>query len=301
MQVHGAELSLSISEKDSRRYASVGGVDICLFSQTDQDMDRVALVMGDIARVMAPDGVTIFRDKSASGMNILEKGMKRSVGGKKFVVKPLDPDSKEINVKFDLEEATELDDLIERLKNFQNDVKGMVKMLTVSRKDALDVSSGHLVKSMWGAHKMQEIMDSIHDQIQKDAKWDKSEFYGNMILRSLDRFLHKMASGPYSVCPEDKKVMNMVLIPNVIQNFEIFRTIVLSALICLSRLVHIDEDFEAQTSYPADWFINGNMLADLKGDYDKMIRYILRLPEIESRVIYPLDFLKLQFLSENIK
>jgi len=133
----------------------------------------------------------------------------------------------------------------------------------------------------------------------EDSDWEKIEFYTNISIKSIDRLIHKLNVSLFDVCDEEKKVVNTVLIPNIIQNFEKIKTITSNVLKMLSNFVYIDEVFKKNTSYPASWFINSDMFEDIKLDYKNLILFVLKIPRFEQEIIYPLDMMRHSFINKN--
>ena len=141
---------------------------------------------------------------------------------------------------------------------------------------------------------MQEMLESIHQEIADNDKWDRIEFFSNIIIKSIDRLIHKLATELSSVCMEEKKVIYNILIPNILDGYEQFKQVVGSALMSLSSLAYIDVIFKKTTSYPATLFMSSSMLGDLNQDYQKLLGLLKDMPRIERQVIYPLDMMRLQ-------
>lgn len=191
--------------------------------------------------------------------------------------------------------------LIPKLKNLNNILHDVNETLRVCREDALSITGGKLISTMWGAKPTQDMILEFNNDILSDKEWDRAEFYINMIMKSVQKLIHKMNSDLLKICDEEKKVVSNVLIPNIIQSFDKIRLITSNAVIILSNLIYIDEVFKKNTTYPAVWFINNNMLGDLKLDYQNLINFILMVPKLEKDIIYPLDMIKHKLINERIK
>jgi hypothetical protein len=117
-------------------------------------------------------------------------------------------------------------------------------------------------------------------------------------MKSIERLIHKLSTDLVKVCSEEQKMICTIIIPNILSNYEQLRAIVSKALLSLTSLIYVDMLFKKMTSYPASWFMNGNMLEDMKQDYQKLLGFMMQVPRIEQSVIYPLDFMKMQYLSQ---
>jgi hypothetical protein len=146
---------------------------------------------------------------------------------------------------------------------------------------------------------MQGILQGLHTDVATNDKWDRVEFFSSIILKSIERLMAKLASDLGKVCAEEKRIVYTILVPNVLDNYEIFKKIAISALLSLSSLIYIDAAFKRVTSYPATWFLSGGMLDDLKQDYQKLLDLMLSMPRLERQVIYPLDVLRMLYFSSN--
>jgi hypothetical protein len=202
-------------------------------------------------------------------------------------------------VKFDLEEVFAPDRFLIKLKEFAQALHDINETLKVCREDVLSLTHGRLINTMWGAKQTQQVIINLRNGVEEDEDWDKLEFYISMILKSIDRLTHKLNMTLFDVCDEEKKVVNTVLIPNVIQSFEKIKSVVSNVLLMLSNFVYIDEVFKKNTSYPSSWFINKDMFEDLKLDYRNLVLFALKIPRFEQEIIYPLDMMRHNFISKN--
>lgn len=191
--------------------------------------------------------------------------------------------------------------LIPKLKTLSNTLHDVNETLKVCREDALSITGGKLISTMWGAKPTQDMIVEFNNDIVGDREWDRVEFYVNIIMKSIQKLIHKMSTDLLKVCDEEKKVVSTVIIPNIIQSFDKIKGIVSNALVMLSNLIYIDEIFKKNTTYPASWFINNNMLEDLNLDYQNLINFILMIPNFEREIIYPLDIIKHKLINESIK
>jgi hypothetical protein len=299
--------TFSVISRGERYYSVFDGCDImsCDFSEdVGSKLSKVAFdFLTEYASLQKIENITAYRSKQSDDFEGFFEQLQGLPGAKKIVIKGMPEAPSEIEKtlqpSFDLEKAIDLSALIPKLSDLANTVTSINNLLGVTRDDALTLSKGKLINTMWGAKAMQHMLNDIHSEICANQEWERIEFYKNMILKTIDRLKLKLSIKFSDVCVEEQKMICTVLIPNLIDNYETLKKAIVKAMMDLSMLIHIDAIFKKTTSYPASWFLSGNMLEDLKCDYQKILRFMIEAPRIEQEVIYPLDFLKLQFLSGN--
>jgi hypothetical protein len=234
----------------------------------------------------------VYLIKRCKIANSVLKGIKKELGSSVKIVEQ----SMEIPHNKELEDPKSFsyEYLMNKLKNFIQAVHDINETLKVCREDLLSLSRGKLIDTMWGAKKTQKIIDNVREKVLKDEEWERVEFYVNILKQSVERFLYKLIH-PSKDKKEDMKVINSVLVPNILENFEKIKGIISNVMIMLSRYTYIDEVFKKNTSYPASWFINGGMFEDLKLDYRNLILFILKIPHYEHEILYPLDMMRHNF------
>ena len=60
----------------------------------------------------------------------------------------------------------------------------------------------------------------------------------------------------------------------------------------MSPIVHIDEVFVKNTSYPAKFFLPGETIEALDDDYKLIVEFLNKVPSIEQEILNPLDLLR---------
>jgi hypothetical protein len=205
---------------------------------------------------------------------------------------------KDVPVRSDISEIIDVEKICKKLRYFVGSLHDVNETLKVCHEDASALTSGKLINSMWGAKPMQKILLSLNNEIVNNCDWERIEFYVNMINKSVEKLLYKMHTDLNSVCLEEQKIVNTVLIPNIIDNYYKVKNIISGAVSLLSKLIYIDELFKKNTTYPASWFINNNMLEDLRLDYINLISFMLKIPIFEKEIIHPLDIIKHNFMKK---
>jgi len=292
--------SFKMITSNSRASLAINGHDILFCGDVKNNMDRIAHLIRDILLHSVPedksDVIKVYTNKDQAMLTPIIDDLKSVNNGVKLL-EPVDEITVEDNLYSDIPKSPSKDSL----KEFSTALCDLQEILRVCREDCLSLTDGHLINTMWGAKPMQQVITNLHNEILKNSAWDKVEFYICMLLKSVESFINKVHMNLSGLDAENKKVINKVLIPNIIQNFDQIKDVVSSTLITLSNIIYIDEVFKRITRYPANWFINGNMLEDLKEDYNKLIMFVLRIPGFESDVIYPLDIMRHSFVNECVR
>ena len=296
-------LSYHLNSVGKSSSISVNGHDIVDCSDVGSDYNKISHLLKDLiikgAGISHPGAIQAYMRKD---IKLSEDFIEALKGDLESTIKIVDQ-SMEIPrgapVKLYLEEAFAPDKFIKKIREFAQNLHDINETLKVCREDILMLSCGRLVDSMWGAKSTQKLLESMKQTVAEDKDWDRAEFYVNMIQKSIDRLTHRLDSTLFDVCDEEKKVVNTVLIPNILQSFEKIKCIISNVLKLLSNFVYIDEIFKKNTSYPANWFINADMFEDIKLDYKNLVLFALKIPRFEQELIYPLDMMRHSFLTKN--
>jgi hypothetical protein len=296
-------LSYHLNSVGKASSISVNGHDIVDCSDVGSDFGKISHLLKDLivkgAGISNPGSIQAYMRKD---VKLSEDFIEALKGDLESTIKIVDQ-SMEIPrgapVKLDLEEAFAPDKFVKKIREFSQNLHDINETLKVCREDILMLSCGRLVDSMWGAKSTQKLLEGMKQTVAEDKDWDRAEFYVNMIQKSIDRLTHRLESTLFDVCDEEKKVVNTVLIPNILQSFEKVKGIISNVLKLLSNFVYIDEIFKKNTSYPANWFINADMFEDIKTDYKNLVLFALKIPRFEQELIYPLDMMRHSFLTKN--
>lgn len=295
--------SYNLNTIDNNLSIAIDGHNIINCGGVDAGYDKVANLLKDFvikgASLSKVESLQAYFDKGSNLSSTFMEGLKKELDSSIKVVNQSMEIPHDTLVKLNLEEAFAPDKFISRIKEFAQSLHDINETLRVCREDISMLSCGRLVNTMWGAKKTQKILEDLKDSVSEDSDWERVEFYINMTLKSIDRLTHKMSSSLFDVCDEEKKVVNTVLIPNICQGFEKVKQVVSRVLRMLSNFVYIDEIFKKNTSYPANWFINADMFEDIKLDYQNLILFALKIPRYEQEILYPLDMMRLNFVTKN--
>ena len=174
-----------------------------------------------------------------------------------------------------------------------------MKILAAAKDGASMLTRGKLVSSMWGAKETQCILDDVREKLVGDNKsWDKIDLYSEMLDKSLARLATKFNTDLIEVCDEEKRFAAEVLIPQILDSYDKLKDLLIKCIVSLAPLVYIDEVFKEKTTYPAKWFLAEDVMGGLRQDYDTLIKFLTEIPNIELRVIDPLDFIRAQFINK---
>lgn len=292
-QIRCGNRSFSVIAGNLTSQITIDGHDII---SNDSGYDKMANLISDMVKKDlsgAKDAtITAYICNEVKEFDSVLKSIKNALDSSVKIV----TQSKEIPdhtpIKLNLEEAFAPEKFLSRIREFAQSLHDINETLRVCREDIISLTHGKLVDTMWGAKPMQQILCGLKNNIEENDDWDNLEFYVNMIMKSIERITHKMGKDLYTVCDEEKKVVNTVLIPNIIQGFEKIKGVISKVLMMLSNLVYIDEMFKKNTTYPASWFINGDIFEDIKLDYNNLVLFALKIPRIEQEIIYPLDMMR---------
>lgn len=148
-----------------------------------------------------------------------------------------------------------------------------------------------VVPSMWGAKDTQKFINEIkYGIVDNQQLWAQMEILYVTLCKSISRLAAKIDEG----IKENSEFIANVIIPDIIKCYEDMKTIIVKAIIILTPLTYIDDIFQKFTTYPANWFFTEEVLDGLQEEYNKLIKFLTNVPVIETKVIYPLDFYKLQ-------
>lgn len=256
-----------------------------------------------------PAQVIVFRkapqsDPEKSYMSKVVPDLKHTIGPKNVCLKRMPVDASEIRESlvpdFKIEKTLNYDCMNHNLKVFGKKTAALCAGLNRVKDDAIMLTRKRLVKSMWGADKVQGILDGIKSDVNTDARFKKLALYNQVMQKALDRLEYKMKTQKFSSDVEEKRMVSEVLIPTVIENYDNLKSVMGAAVGAVTPLVYIDDAFKKHTSYPAKFFLSQELMDALKQDYDGLVRFAVQIPKIEEMVIDPLAFIKLRCLSEMV-
>jgi len=190
---------------------------------------------------------------------------------------------------YSLKDPIEYDSVISKVPSLLNVLRNITQILEISLNDSMVLTKRKLVDSMWGADKTQRVIDSIRKELMKLApESDKLNLYFELIRKSVERLkvFHRRSD------VDSLKVMNNILIPNIICNFDNVKRFSSDLFFAMSPLLHIDELFLKNTSYPSSFFLPIETLEAIEDDYKLIIEFLNKVPNIEQEILNPLDLLR---------
>lgn len=198
---------------------------------------------------------------------------------------------------FNIEDCISYD----RLSNNLNVLKKKVSILMEDFEESLDVAAiftrRKLKKTMWGAEAIQKMLDNLRSQFLCN-KWNKTEENVKLVEKSIERLCVKLRRNLLQECPEEKKMISGILIPDIIRGYDVIKDSIIELVTLLAPLVAIDKTFTEKTSYPAKFFIADEIIDQAQTKFDDLVKFLCGTPLIESKVLDPLDFVRMQMLNE---
>lgn len=235
-------------------------------------------------------GVKFKQNKGAGipeelSQNILEEMEKNNVPFKTKNMRSFEP----ICPVYDLNEPIEYSSVITKIPGLLKTLENITQILEISLNDSMVLTKRKLVDTMWGADKTQKVIDEIRKELLKlIPESDKLNLYYELIRKSAERL--KVF---HSRSDEDSvKVINNILIPDILNNFENVKRFASDLFFVMSPIVHIDEVFVKNTTYPAKFFLPMETIEALEDDYKLIVEFLNRVPNIEQEVLNPLDLLR---------
>lgn len=200
--------------------------------------------------------------------------------------------------KFDILNNLDISDLYEsslfkdRLINFNQLIKDMFNRLTACRNDSLDITGHKFIDTMWGADIMSKFMSDINRSISNDKEWDRIEYYVEGTNKLINCLIYNLEDKNKLFDKNTKSLLADKIIPEIIDNYIKIKCIISRILLSLSKLVYIEDNFRKVTNYPIKWFVNTDILEDLKKDYNNLIGFTVSIPNIEAQIFNTLLTLK---------
>jgi hypothetical protein len=304
--------SFSIAKKSGSIKGFLNGYEVYAISDRDPRLKEAcvvfASVINNVFKNSGEDKIRLYKSEwkcsKGASVNLLEEvvpSLNDCTGKGVVVVKSKPEEERDISIKacpgFSVDNCVSLEDLSKNL----NVLKRKILEYSEDFDKALDVAETFtrrkLKGSMWGAKEMQSILDGLRTEILSKY-WSKAEVGAEVLDKSLVRLMHKLNNGLTKDCDEEKKIAAGILIPNIIKSYEDIKESSVKLSTLLAPLVVIDKTFSSKTSYPAHFFIPAEILEQTKESFDNLISFLCLSPTIESKVLYPLDFVRVQMLNE---
>jgi hypothetical protein len=190
---------------------------------------------------------------------------------------------------YDLNKPIEYAPVISKIPGLLHTLENITQMLEISLSDSMVLTKRKLVDTMWGADRTQGVIDEIRRELHKlIPESERLNLYYELIRKSAERLrVFHLRSNEDSV-----KVINNILIPDILNNFENIKRFASDIFFIMSPLVHIDEVFVKNTSYPAKFFLPMETIEALEDDYKLIVEFLNKVPSIEQEILNPLDLLR---------
>lgn len=182
------------------------------------------------------------------------------------------------------------ENLYKNLNVFSRKISNASIVLGSAIRGAYVVTGKKLIGSMWGAKKTQNYLDEGHKVIaslNRDA--DAASMHQELIRKGIGRLQRCMKEA--SLSSESRKMVAQVVIPSIVDSYEMYKKIASKVMLEIAPLLYIDEVFRGNTQYPASWFISEETMENMREDFEHLASFIGEVPAIESKVVIPLDML----------
>lgn len=277
------------------------------------DSDLYIDPISEIVPVMSALIAKSFRDKWDDGavLNIYENewDSKGKYQSKEFMQSLIDELGMAIgknNVKIHpsidprsfIPEQAKLDksNLLDTIQSYSERINFVLRVSEVLLEKTEAITRTRIIKTMWGADKIIERLEVIKEN--KDlltAIFDDLGANINISLKALNRISHRITIDSPSV--EDMKYVNQILIPDIINTFNIIKSSVSNLVYIIYPLYNIDALFKTFTGNPANWSLPGNLIEDVKELYGVLIDFLVDAPIIDIDLIQPLELLQERYIN----
>lgn len=285
---------------DGARKLLLNGYETAVCDGAVQDESYVALVVDMLSKIMS-SGVSKVVVMTDGGSDGLIRSVAERLKGK--IGKP--------SVKFESNESEGLtvspaDHKVDGVVNTEALAKNasvladkVVKVADaiVSVHDAaLMMTRKHLVKSMWGANRIQDILEGVKSRLEDPGlPWSKVASCADVLSKSSLRLRRKMSSED----PEDVRMVTNVLIPNINDGYATLKSASESAAVSFVPLVYIDDICKEATTYPATWFFDETVIDSLSRGYDGVLDFLVQVPVMEAKAIDPLSSIRMKIINSS--
>jgi len=292
-----------LSENSSVRYI-LNGCEVFTGPLREASKDVNTSVIASLVAVLKSDDDSKLSfysgDWKSAPDHYLEKTVnyiKASIDENKFSVykKATDAKNMEKALNIDVAMPTDIQEADKVIKNNTVVLCSIMRDAMRVLQKALDhgtlLCRKKLVPSMWGAKDTQKFINEIKYQIiDNKCLWSQMEILYVTMTKAVNRLVIKLNEN----LKENAQFITEVIIPDIIKCYEDMKTIIVKAVTILTPLIYVDDIFHKNTTYPATWFFTEEVLDGLREEYNKLIKFLTQIPVIETKVIYPLDFYKLQ-------
>jgi hypothetical protein len=302
-RVRTASATLDIAARDKNVLAVLNGYEVYRAPQKTADVMGAGYVMRDLIahldKVNTGD-LTGWYDKVSGCEGFLSKIMVYP----NLKLLPAMPECSD-KVAYDPETGMDLQALSKNLHVLSKKIAGMKNTLYDSHTLVLALTKKDMTifqekskaedKTMWGSQIMNKRLASMKVAADEAVETEKIETLSEVTCRSLEKLSAKIAKGLMDNTDE-QKLASIITIPTITGAFTDLKNMAVKMVVASAGLAYVDEAFKDYTTYPAKFFLDASALEDLKHNYQGLISFLVSVPVIESKVIEPLDFMRLQMM-----
>jgi len=236
--------------------------------------------------------VVVVDGGSGGLMKAVANRLGKSIGADKVSVKEGEPKVVE-PAEVKLDGAVNMDALAKNIGVLASKVAAVAASIESARDAALMITRKRLVESMWGAAKMQGILDGVKSRLEDTGRrCSKVGSSAEVIAKSAPRLQRRMSSRTAS----DDGMSENVLIPGISEGYESIRRAASDTVVSIVPIVYIDDAFQKNTTYPATWFCDQDLMDGVSQGYAGILGFLTQVPTIETKVIDPLSFARMQIV-----
>ncbi len=296
--------TLSLISKGKEVKGILNGSEIFKVANLKESRDNVTSVLSDLILNIhdkeKPENFTIYKSHWASEEYPTQKIAEQIISNLKKSIKfETKVRSKEASVplspELNITGAINTEILGKNIRVLNRKISNIVDILQNTLKNASIVTNHNFEDktAVWGVHNVQKFINAAKSKLKfSSSEIYNTDFYKEMIDKTINKFSSKLANEACLNNPEDKKIMSQVIIPEIVNNYDKVKNLASCVVMDIVPLVNIDEVFKKNTSYPVNYFISCNVIEDLKDDYSYLINFLQELPRIETSAIVPLEIYK---------
>lgn len=292
-QVKVGDRVFTLVKKDKTLRGILDGTEIIASAEDSRFVDKLPKIVFTITEDLLDGekkGIK-FKQNKGEGIdqelseNMLAEMEKNNIPFKTKNMKSFDP----IIPSYDLNEPIEYRLVVSKMPGLLQTLENITQILELATNDSMVLTRRKLIDTMWGADRTQKVIDDIRAELIKlSPESDKLNLYYELIRKSIARLsiFHKRTD-------EDSiKVINNILIPDILNNFDNVKRFASDLFFVMSPIVHIDEVFVKNTTYPAKFFLPEETIEAIEDDYKLIVEFLNKVPRIEQEILNPLDLLR---------
>lgn len=176
-----------------------------------------------------------------------------------------------------------------------NKVASVASAIKAGHDASLMMSRKKLVASMWGADKIQNILDWTRERVEdQTSPWRQVASSADMLSKSAARLKRKIESED----TDDRSMVANVLIPCINDGYTCLKSASEAAVVSFVPLVYIGSTCKNSTTYPATWFFDQDIMDSVSQGYDGVLDFLVQTPVMEAKVVDPLESVRVMYGSK---